>query len=1056
MKWLTRLAHGLTFLLMTIVLVIIFFLSTTPGLQILMAIALPHVPGLTIEQVQGELLKSIQLTKLHYHDSDMDVYIDHAQLIWRPQALLRKKQFKIKNLNIQGIRVIMHAKTANQQAMIWPKLPVTIILQHAIIKDLALVDEQQKITLQELQGALQLTPENQFKIHIAWQKLQRLEELQKMSSSEGQITTQGTWPAYELQINTHIEAAPFPELAINGSIEGHFAAMQQVRFEVHSPEEGQLALAGFMNLSTPISWQLKLTGNKINPVIFWPGFPAILKNQYEVRATSQGVWDKNKQDIILSLAQLDSQKSTVMPIALAGKMIWRSLSSRGLTAGPSPQKNELIIPQFTAQIGATHLAITASAALTPLWQIRAQVLAHDLSAGGIKITKWQGELTGDSETHHLTTELTTDQGRLSLHLTGHWLKNHWQGKLNQFALQQTPLGTWQLTHPIALLLSTAHVAIAPFCLGNGNSALCGNTSWTLNKGVSGRLTLKDFSLQPLLEQFKSPVILNSILSFLLNWDIPSKGLPQLQLSMHLTPGSIKFPTKAKPMPQSQQTDPLPVIAFQGGDLTAHVDDGLWVKSVLQIMNAPLRAEIAWPTFNKESKPLQQLPFSASLAWRFEQWQQIQSLYDQWFHLSHGLLNIDLNARGTLLAPQITGGMSFTQGQLTVPKYLLNIQHINAEVMANGYDQLKLSGRAQSGTGQLSLQGVAHLAQLQTNFSLQGQNFQISNTPEYQITVSPTLNVRIAPEAIHVTGTVVVPTAKIAPTNFSSTEELSPDVVFTHTLESNQPTWKMFSSITMQAGSDVNLAVKGVTGKIAGQLSVTTSPDTEPSAVGTLDIQKGTYVAYGQTLTMSKGRFIYTGGSLYNPGLSIEAIRQLDIVNSMPTANTIGQISSWNPTEGQKLTVGIRIQGSLKQPKISLFSEPMALSQANILSYLILGRPTNQITSSQSRSLMGAATALQIAGKEFSQITQQLQQTFHIDIGVRSTSQLDTKTGTVTENTALVLGKALSSRLFLNYSIGLIQALNTLKVRYLLSRHWSLQTESSTQANGMDVLYNYAW
>ena len=45
------------------------------------------------------------------------------------------------------------------------------------------------------------------------------------------------------------------------------------------------------------------------------------------------------------------------------------------------------------------------------------------------------------------------------------------------------------------------------------------------------------------------------------------------------------------------------------------------------------------------------------------------------------------------------------------------------------------------------------------------------------------------------------------------------------------------------------------------------------------------------------------------------------------------------------------------------------------------------------------------------------------------------------NTALVLGKFLSPRLFISYGISLTESINTLKLRYTISDKWVFKTEA---------------
>src|SRR4029453_9497596 len=56
------------------------------------------------------------------------------------------------------------------------------------------------------------------------------------------------------------------------------------------------------------------------------------------------------------------------------------------------------------------------------------------------------------------------------------------------------------------------------------------------------------------------------------------------------------------------------------------------------------------------------------------------------------------------------------------------------------------------------------------------------------------------------------------------------------------------------------------------------------------------------------------------------------------------------------------------------------------------------------------------------------------------------------NTALVLGKFLSPRLFISYGISLTESINTLKLRYTLSDKWILKTEAG-EYQSADVEYS---
>lgn len=73
----------------------------------------------------------------------------------------------------------------------------------------------------------------------------------------------------------------------------------------------------------------------------------------------------------------------------------------------------------------------------------------------------------------------------------------------------------------------------------------------------------------------------------------------------------------------------------------------------------------------------------------------------------------------------------------------------------------------------------------------------------------------------------------------------------------------------------------------------------------------------------------------------------------------------------------------------------------------------------------------------------------LDIGSRT--ELNTTNETI-QPTALVLGKYLSPKFYVNYSLDLFDHTNTLKVRYFWNKFWTIQSEENTSRSGIDILY----
>ena len=137
-----------------------------------------------------------------------------------------------------------------------------------------------------------------------------------------------------------------------------------------------------------------------------------------------------------------------------------------------------------------------------------------------------------------------------------------------------------------------------------------------------------------------------------------------------------------------------------------------------------------------------------------------------------------------------------------------------------------------------------------------------------------------------------------------------------------------------------------------------------------------------------------------------------------------------------VTAGINVRGSLRQPRISYFSDP-SLTQSQILSLLLAGGSLESVQNRQN------AAASQLLAQGGAILAQQFGSKVGIqDVGLESD---------LSNETSLVLGRYLSPRLYVSYGVSLTQQLNTVKARYSLSDRWTIKTEAG-QARGADLVY----
>jgi len=128
---------------------------------------------------------------------------------------------------------------------------------------------------------------------------------------------------------------------------------------------------------------------------------------------------------------------------------------------------------------------------------------------------------------------------------------------------------------------------------------------------------------------------------------------------------------------------------------------------------------------------------------------------------------------------------------------------------------------------------------------------------------------------------------------------------------------------------------------AGDLSVTFDRQGNQLILqGEIEVVRGTYSLGPSTLTMTEGTFQFVGTPGFNPGLAVTTERQL------------------RTREGEPLLITAGLSGTLLSPRISLASDAtFAMSEADMVTYLVLGRPTSALISEGGAGSVGAGTNL---------------------------------------------------------------------------------------------------
>lgn len=426
----------------------------------------------------------------------------------------------------------------------------------------------------------------------------------------------------------------------------------------------------------------------------------------------------------------------------------------------------------------------------------------------------------------------------------------------------------------------------------------------------------------------------------------------------------------------------------------------------------------------------------------------------------GYLQANLTASGHLGKPVIDSNLELIKASLTLPEQGISLNPIQLSLQSHD-KTWTAKGSVASNGNPIIIQGEGIFSKtMQGVLNIHGDTVAIMNSSNYHIFLSPNIRLEFAPDALRLRGTILVPKADIKPQTFTHTVSLTDDAVFINKAIPPPNPYHLDTDIRIEMGSHVAIAIEGLKGLLTGGIQLRQLPQKSMIASGELNISDGKYQAYGQDLVIEQGQLLFSNEAIDNPELHVRAIRHFNHVNnSFDNSNQLYDFHSDNlkaTNGGNKTRVGIEVSGRLHAPKVQLFSIPSTLTQADILSYLLLGKPANQANKSGGQLLLAAVSALNLdSGHGSTQLLTQLKDKLGLDFNLDTHSAYDQKTGQSSEKTAVVVSKALSKRLYLSYNMGLSQTdNNVLTLKYLLNAFFSIQVNGSMAGSGIDLLYTH--
>ena len=732
---------------------------------------------------------------------------------------------------------------------------------------------------------------------------------------------------------------------------------------------------------------------------------------------------------------------------------------------------------FTAEVKIQPVlpfAISAKLGFKPFTSLNPFFNGQLTFGGDLSLYHWHGEINNPT-TFVINGTLKNGQ---ELHMNSNWRQFSWP--LFQQMNLESPEGSFKIDGKLPELTSRLESTLtSPF-----PAKLQLNTQVTLqNFNTTGQIKVPqgaiNLNLQYEKNRFNGQIGLgkNQLQikgSSVSQWELKAE-LPEAKLfhpslanlqTLITAKASLNKPTEGQLTltihPGSYQLAEGASLQFVGGEIKAQLTrTNLNLKGKLTLdQYKSLMLSLDLPQFQLDKGWSKTQDIKGSLSLNVNSFAFLENL-NAGISKAQGQLQAILKASGTLSKPIVEGTISLDKAGFLIPQLGLNLNPIQINIKSHekhwdAVGSLNAEGKS------LTLKGQGEfIPKLTGSINIEGEHFPLAKTNDYFINVSPQLVLNLSPKSIDLTGTVLIPSAEIKQPSFSKSVSLSEDVVFAGA-EAPAPTNPLHinTDIQLKMGDQVALDVKGLKGFLDGVIHLRQLPQGPLKANGELDVREGQYKAYGQDLAIEEGQLIFTGGLINNPGIHVRAIRRFN--NTAASLSGSNELLDFNVTNSQALdvgnstTVGIEVSGRIKSPKIDLFSVPPTLSQADILSMLLLGKPIKYADKAGGQLLLSAVSSLNLgSGTNGAQLLDQLKQTLGVDVNIQSTTKINQQTHQISESSSVVVGKSVSKRLYVSYNFGLAQAdVNVLTITYLLNKFLSIQVNASTTASGIDLLYTH--
>lgn len=914
----------------------------------------------------------------------------------------------------------------------------------------------------ESSGRVRLTGERSLELHTAWSGLSwPLAGPVTISSRQGSLDVQG-WSELDFSLDAKVLPQQAPELALAATGRADATGVTVQKSTVQSAA-GAAQAAGFFGfdpirpwklearvsgldlsavkagLESDLSFLLSGSGTGIGPGSTWAAQVGSIAGNLRGHAASgagfvvhsPGRYEFNRFDFTLGPARLEINGHYGDDTALVAEVDAPDLS--GLYPGlggsveatldvrsagtPLPDRPNLRVDlalrgrdlRYGEQKAAV-LSADADLDLSDRESSWIRLRAAGIEAGGQPVEYLRVALDGLARDHTVDFQLGTGDRAVSLTGQGSLRDLVYRLAADRIESDAPRLHPYALEAPMRLMVAADAARLEEACFVHPPRRVCVEGEWSQGSGWSAGLAVASFPLEALrVDLPRRPGYTGR-----LDLDLRAEGKPEQPWTASGN-GTIREARLyyATPSGRREELDlGLTGIQFQS------LPDGHRLSVVTTDSDA-LQFYLEASLGREAGVPMKDSPLQGDIRLQTTRLGLLPLLVPE-IDYATGTLRANLSLSGSPSALVTGGTVTLEGGELDFYQTNLRLRAVEARIslLETGL-RLSSTGAVGSGTfnaaGSLAWTGGV----LRGELGLKGERLLVADVPEARIEASPDLKFAIDGQDISVSGSVTVPTARIEPRQLVGAVLPATDV---RVVEEGQPEdsgapYRIRTDVRMNLGKDVRIDAFGLRGRLEGSVLTQTRPGEVATASGELGIEDGKYSAYSKELEVERGRLLFAGGPVSEPGVDLRASKKVP-----------------------GYEVGVVARGRLRKPELSLYSVP-PMPQSQIASLLLVGRRLDHLESGDRKAIGGSSSDMAAEGGAL--LAGQLGRYIGIDeVSLETDSD---------EESSLVIGKFLSPRFYISYGISLTEAINTFKLRYTVGDRWVVSVEAGEESSA-DIEY----